>query len=71
MVKEPKSIKRTRERKLERQQSLHKLVAAIETHSMTPGEKSRLLERIMRETIAGVITPTEAKTVTKAVRILS
>lgn len=70
-----RSTKRTFERmqriaeRIERRQSLQRVLDAIETRRMSVEEKIKLLERIMKDCMAGVITPAEANKMTKTVKM--
>ena len=59
-------VQRLAER-VERRQSLQRVLDTIETRRISVEEKVTLLERIVNECTAGVITLTEAKKMTKAV----
>lgn len=53
--------------RVERRGPLKRLLDAMETRRMSAKEKLRLLERIVNDCMAGVITPAEANRMTKTV----
>jgi prefoldin subunit 5 len=65
------TLERMRQRlqRVERRQSLQRVLDAIETRRMSVDEKIKLLERIANDCMAGVITPAEANKMTKTVKI--
>lgn len=69
-----RSTKRTLERiqriaeRVERRQSLQRVLDAIRTRRISVEEKIKLLERIENDCMAGVITPAEANKMTKTVK---
>ena len=71
-----RSTKRTFERvqriaeRVERRQSLLRVLEAIGTCRISGEERIQLLERIVNDCVAGVITPAEANRMTKTLKMV-
>ena len=57
-------------KRIERRQSLQRVLDAMETRRMSAKEKIQLVERIAKDCTAGVITQAEANQMTKTVKMV-